>query len=346
MDWGDEEAQAFRTLRDAFTQAPVLAHYNPSRRTRLETDASGSAAGAVISQLYDRDGEDGQWHPVAFWSRKLIDAEKNYETYDQELLAIVEAFKQWRHYCEGATHTIQVLTDHNNLKGFMKVKELNGRQARWATFLAQFDFEVEHRSGKTNPADAPSRRPDYEDSSPIRPHLLPSLQAKLALWHEESGAQDPCAVCSVGVAHGHRHRHTRGLQARKEKPPFHPFAIAGASSMLRVAAVAVTTAEEPYSQPSAPVTDAIRRLQGEAEELKEPRESWFLKKKNGLWFKEEALYVPPDHALRAQVLRMHHDDAHAGHFGHAKTLDLLRRKYWWPRVATDVKEYVESCDIC
>jgi hypothetical protein len=44
MDWGDEEAQAFRTLRDAFTQAPVLAHYNPSRRTRLETDASGSAA--------------------------------------------------------------------------------------------------------------------------------------------------------------------------------------------------------------------------------------------------------------------------------------------------------------
>jgi hypothetical protein len=64
---------------------------------------------------------------VAFWSRKFIDAKKNYETYDQEMLVIVGAFKHWRHYLEGATHAVRVLTDHNNLKGFISLKALNGR---------------------------------------------------------------------------------------------------------------------------------------------------------------------------------------------------------------------------
>ena len=52
-----------------------------------------------------------------------------------------------------------MLLDYNNLKGFMKVKALNGRQARWAITLAAYDFIIKHRAGKTNPADAPSRRP-------------------------------------------------------------------------------------------------------------------------------------------------------------------------------------------
>jgi hypothetical protein len=59
------------------------------------------------------------------------------------------------------------MTDYNNLRSFIKVKALSPRQARWATLLAQFDFAIEHRSGKTDPADAPSRRPDDDDSEPI-----------------------------------------------------------------------------------------------------------------------------------------------------------------------------------
>ena len=60
------------------------------------------------------------WHPVAYYLRKMLPAERNYETHDAELLAIVEGFKTWRHYLEGAAHTILVLTDHNNLKKFME----------------------------------------------------------------------------------------------------------------------------------------------------------------------------------------------------------------------------------
>jgi hypothetical protein len=59
-------------------------------------------------------------------------AERNYETHDGELLAIVKAFKHWRHYLEGSQHLIQVLTDHNNLKYFMDTTVLSQQQARWA----------------------------------------------------------------------------------------------------------------------------------------------------------------------------------------------------------------------
>jgi len=122
---------------------------------------------------------DEDWHPIAFWSRKMIDAKCNYETHDQELLAVIEAFKQWRPYLEGAQHAIQVIVDYANLKGFMKLKQLNGRQARWATFLAPFDFAIEHRAGTKNPADAPSRRSDYASVNDTVSHLLPTLQNKL-----------------------------------------------------------------------------------------------------------------------------------------------------------------------
>ena len=75
----------------------MLRYFDPMRRIRIETDTLVFAVGAILSQLYD-----AIWHPVAFWSRKMIPAETNYETYDQELLAIVEAFRHWRYYVEGS----------------------------------------------------------------------------------------------------------------------------------------------------------------------------------------------------------------------------------------------------
>ena len=113
---------AFAQLKQAFTEAPILRHFDPKRHIRLETDASGYAIGGVLSQL---DIETGQWHPVAYFSRKMIPAETRYETHDGELLAIIEAFKNWRHYLEGCKHEDLVLTDHNNLRRFMDTKSLS-----------------------------------------------------------------------------------------------------------------------------------------------------------------------------------------------------------------------------
>jgi transposase InsO family protein len=191
-----EAEEAFKALKKAFTSAPILQHFDPKKRITVETDASGFAVGGVLSQPAD-DGvnpSQNHLHPVAFWSRKLTPPEMNYETHDSELLAIVAAFKHWRHYLEGSRQTVTVITDHNNLKYFMTTKELNGRQARWAEKLARFDFVIEYRSGKRNPADGPSRRPDYNDSSHERGVIaLPSLQQKLRLAMpepREGGAPD------------------------------------------------------------------------------------------------------------------------------------------------------------
>ena len=119
------------------------------------------------------------WHLVAFWSQKMIAAEQNYEVHNQELLAIVESFKHWHHYLEGSRQPIKVLTDHANLRYFMVTKELSRRQVRWAERLAAFDFDIQYRKGSTNPADGPSRRPDYAELAEEQELLLPTLQQKL-----------------------------------------------------------------------------------------------------------------------------------------------------------------------
>ena len=82
------------------------------------------------------------------------------------MLAIVKSFTHWRHYLEGVRYQIVVLTDHANLVWFMTSKELSRRQLRWAEKLAAYDFRVEYRSGKSNPADGPSRRADYSPAEP------------------------------------------------------------------------------------------------------------------------------------------------------------------------------------
>ncbi len=178
----EEAKAAFNAIKKAFSKAPVLRHFDPELRIRVETDSSGVALAGILSQPDDgvEDPKQRHWHPVAFWSRKMTDVERRYETYDQELLSIVECFRQWRHYLEGSRFPVQVLTDHNNLRYFMTTKRLNGRQVRWALALSPFDFEISHRPGKTNLADAPSRRPDYVPvTGPGIEDLLPTFQNKM-----------------------------------------------------------------------------------------------------------------------------------------------------------------------
>ena len=106
----------------------------------------------------------------------MIPAEQNYEMHDQELLAIVKSFKHWRHYLEGSQQPVEVLTDHANLRYFMVMKELSRRQARWAEYLAAFDFDIQYRKGSMNSVDGPSWRPDYVELAKEQELLLPTLQ--------------------------------------------------------------------------------------------------------------------------------------------------------------------------
>ncbi len=100
-------------MRQAFVEAPILNYFDPERHIRIETDVSSYPISGILSQLTSNDL--GRWHPVAFFSIKIIPAETQYETHDSQLLVIVEAFKTWRYYLEGCKHEVLVLTDYNNL---------------------------------------------------------------------------------------------------------------------------------------------------------------------------------------------------------------------------------------
>ena len=152
--------------------ASMLIHFNSKLHLRIKTDASEYALAGILLQLV----LERIWHSVTFWSKKMISAEQQYETHDQELLAIVMAFKQWRHYLKDSTHPVEVLTNYNNLHKFMNVKSLNGRQTKWAVKLAAYDFVILHHPGKSNPADALSRQLNYQKEEQVMNHLLPSLQ--------------------------------------------------------------------------------------------------------------------------------------------------------------------------
>ncbi len=152
--WTDECQKSFDALKQSITSAPVLHTPQPDLPYLLETDASGFAIGAILSQPHE-----GQFHPVGFFSKTLLSAERNYPTHDGELLAIVRSFEEWRHLLEGASHPVIVQTDNEALKFFMTLRILSRRQARWAEFLARFDFRIDYRPGKKNKADGLSDAP-------------------------------------------------------------------------------------------------------------------------------------------------------------------------------------------
>jgi hypothetical protein len=136
-----------------------LQHFDAEKPITLQTDASGFAIAGILNQF---DGF-GVLRPTLFYSRKCSPAKQNYDTYDRELLVIVVAMKQWRHHLEGARYKILIQCGHKNLVYFQTTKVLSRRQARWAEILSAYDFTIEHLDGTKNPADGPSRRPDYEE---------------------------------------------------------------------------------------------------------------------------------------------------------------------------------------
>jgi len=143
----------------AVTTAPVLMSPQDSEPFWVEADSSDFATGAVLSQQLTADGK---WHPIAFYSKSLSSVERNYKIHNKEMLAIIRALEKWRHFLEGATHLVEIWTDHKNLKYFMMAKKLNRHQACWSLHLARFDFLLYHHPGRTmGKPDALSRRTDH-----------------------------------------------------------------------------------------------------------------------------------------------------------------------------------------
>ena len=156
--WTEECDSAFQTCKEMLTSDAVLVHYDSTRLIRLACDASSYGLGAVLSHVF----EDGE-HPVAFASRTLSKAEKNYSQIEKEALALIFGVKKFHKYLFGRCFTL--VTDHKPLLSILNAKAAipsvaAARMQRWSIFLSAYSYNIEHKGTKMHAnADSLSRLP-------------------------------------------------------------------------------------------------------------------------------------------------------------------------------------------
>ena len=186
--WTAVRSGAFGEIKQKLLKDTVLAHYDPSKEIYLAVDASPVGLGAVITH-----GKGKEERPIAFASRTLTEAERNYSQIDREALAIIYGIKKFHYYLYGRKFTLY--SDNQPLchilgsrKGLPSIAA--SRVLRWAVELAMYNFEVQHRPGKKNCcADALSRLP------------LPTVEESPAVikWTQEATECNLRAVRSLPV---------------------------------------------------------------------------------------------------------------------------------------------------
>ncbi|KAJ8651383.1 hypothetical protein O0I10_013089, partial [Lichtheimia ornata] len=144
IEWTPECQSAFEEIQSRMIQAPTLVPPNAARPFVIETDASDFGVGAVLLQ----EGDDGELHPLAFESKKLSSAERNYPAQERELLGILHALRSWRCFIEGRSY--KVYTDHHPLKYFRSQRKPTPRLTRWIAEMELYDPDIQYKPGKDN----------------------------------------------------------------------------------------------------------------------------------------------------------------------------------------------------
>jgi transposase InsO family protein len=295
--------RAFQELKDRLANAPVLAHYSPELPSMLETDASDGVVAGVFSQRQP----DGEWHPIAYFSKTMIDAELNYPIHDKEMLAIVLCLLHWQVQLKSSPEAIRVITDHKALEYFMTTKALTARQARWAEVLAQFNFRIKYKPGASNRADPLTRRERDTDEQ---------MAAKIAFRTQTLlGPEqvDPKIYKELGISAGD------------------------------VCPIDDATGLD--------FIDELLQSNRTAASLQEYRDKatqedlpWTLE--NGLLKHQDRLVVTDEAQLRRRLIAEAHNQVSTAHPGKNKTRKIITDRYYWPRMAKDIDQFVRNCGAC
>ena len=206
--WDTPHNKAFSTLKSLFLSQPTLQLPNPSRPFALATDASKFASGAILLQT----DSNGDWHPCSYLSQLFSPAERNYDIYDRELLAIIRALKTWCHYLHGSPFPVRVFTDHKNLTFFRSPQHLNRRQARWLLDLTDFDLQLTHIPGSQLagpdalshcPNLLPATNSDNDDVTLLPPSLfIHVIDSALSSRIASSSSSDPLVLQALQSMNG------------------------------------------------------------------------------------------------------------------------------------------------
>lgn len=180
---------AFENIKRIMTSLPCLKNvdYESADPLWLFTDASGTGLGAALCQ-----GKDWPMaNPIAYESRQMLGAERNYPVHEQELLAVVHALQKWCMLLLGMK--VNIISDHHSLTYLLKQRSLSRCQARWLEQLADFGLKFQYVRGPDNlVADALSRKdiPD-EGQESTAVDTVASLTVSLAGFSPKFKAEVP-----------------------------------------------------------------------------------------------------------------------------------------------------------
>lgn len=284
--WTEEAQKAFEGLKSILSSAPVLHSPDFSQPFYIHCDASKTGIGAVLVQK----NAEGDEIPIAFMSRKLNQAQRNYSVTEQECLAAMLSIKKFRAYVEG--HEFTVITDHASLKWLMSQTDLSTRLARWALKLQGYRFNIEHRKGSQNVVPDTLSRANTDDLSEV-------------LCVSELG-NDSGVFVDINSAHFNSEDYKKLLERVRNNID---------------------------ATPDLKIIDGFlyRRTEHAIGEQTTDDMAW-------------KLWIPQ--SLIPELLKKHHDDPLSSHCGINKTLERIRRYYFWPNLVNDVKNYINACEKC
>ena len=320
--WSDECEMAFEKLKDLLTNAPILAYPLPDIKLSLDTDACQFGIGAILSQE-----QNGPERVIAYFSRSLSRAEKNYCVTRKELLAVVKAVEKFHYYLYGRRFVIR--TDHSSLRWLLRFRQPEGQIARWMQKLQQYDFEIIHRPGRTNSnTDALSWRPCYssecvycerleekevpndENLMKIARNATTEEKSSLKIWTREKLISLQNTDSDIG-------------------PIFHWKIKKKRTEWGDVAACSATTKAYWAQWDSLEVVDGIlyhRREDAEGHQAKN-------------------LLLAPK-SIWNEILQHLHNPSTAGHLGIKKKVARVRERFYWLNSRKFVKNYCKRCDEC
>lgn len=365
--WSSSCQLAFETLIEKLTSSPVLGFADPKLPYVLHTDASTTGLGAALYQE-----QEGQLRVIAYASRGLSVSESRYPAHKLEFLALKwSVCEKFHDYLYGASFV--VVTDNNPLTYLLTTAKLDAASHRWLAALSTYTFKLQYRSGKQNlDADALSRRP-HSHSAELTEQKDLDLINKFTAEHvmrsgelEELDADIVSAVC-----------HRCLVTCQPSSPAGSSFALIESLSLSAKAVPDCYASEDPYGLP---VVSPLSHLDLKEKQRADPvlREVihqmetgekvpptarqelpdlvLLLRELNRLELQEDILYrrrqdreqvsfqlVLPEE-LRSVVVTSLHDDM--GHMGIERTLDLVRSRFFWPRMAADIETKIKTCNRC